>query len=160
MPYSTPSLFSINILQRQDWLIRDTAFMLSGIPLPELLGNAGMRLDCLQVLTGTPLNQGTEQYASLPIRPGRKNILRLHVRIERRSKGVVMTDAIMNWRRFLKRRNYSPNTVKNYLNIIRHFVIWVDVPLEDATHLTISYYIDRLMKNRAGSQDHKLPCEL
>jgi site-specific recombinase XerD len=48
----------------------------------------------------------------------------------------------------LKRRNYSPNTVKNYLNIIRHFVIWVDVPLEDATHLTISHYIDRLMRNR------------
>ncbi len=38
--------------------------------------------------------------------------------------------------------------MKNYLNIIRHFVIWVDVPLENATHLTISYYIDRLMKNR------------
>jgi len=38
--------------------------------------------------------------------------------------------------------------VKNYLNIIRHFVIWVDVPLEDATHLTISHYIDQLMRNR------------
>ena len=48
----------------------------------------------------------------------------------------------------MKRRNYSPNTVKNYLNIIKHFVIWVDVPLEDATHLTISHYIDRLMRNR------------
>ena len=48
----------------------------------------------------------------------------------------------------MKRRNYSPNTVKNYLNLIRHFVIWVDVPLEDATHLTISHYIDRLMRNR------------
>lgn len=48
----------------------------------------------------------------------------------------------------MKRRNYSPNTVKNYLNIIRHFVIWADVPLEDATHLTISHYIDHLMKNR------------
>jgi len=38
--------------------------------------------------------------------------------------------------------------VKNYLNIIRHFVIWADVPLEDATHLTISHYIDHLMRNR------------
>jgi site-specific recombinase XerD len=38
--------------------------------------------------------------------------------------------------------------VKNYLNLIRHFVIWVDVPLEDATYLTISHYIDRLMRKR------------
>ena len=48
----------------------------------------------------------------------------------------------------MKRRNCSPNTVKNYLNIIRHFVIWVDVPLEEATHLTISHYIDHLMRKR------------
>ena len=48
----------------------------------------------------------------------------------------------------MKRRNYSPNTVKNYLNSIRHFVLWVDVPLEDVTHLTISHYIDHLMRNR------------
>jgi len=48
----------------------------------------------------------------------------------------------------LKRRNCSPHTVKNYLSIIRHFVIWLDVLLEDATHLTISRYIDHLMRNR------------
>ena len=48
----------------------------------------------------------------------------------------------------MKRRNCSPNTVKNYLNIIKHFVIWVDVPVEDATHLTISLYIDHLMRKR------------
>jgi site-specific recombinase XerD len=59
-----------------------------------------------------------------------------------------MTDAIMNWRRFLKRRNCSPNTVKNYLNIIKHFVIWVDVPVEEVTHATVSRYIDYLMKKR------------
>jgi site-specific recombinase XerD len=54
----------------------------------------------------------------------------------------------MNWRRFLKRRNCSPNTVKNYLNIIKHFVIWVDVPVEEVTHATVSRYIDHLMKKR------------
>jgi len=48
----------------------------------------------------------------------------------------------------LKRRNCSPNTVKNYLNIIKHFVVWVDVPVEDAAHLTISHYIDHLMRKR------------
>jgi site-specific recombinase XerD len=59
-----------------------------------------------------------------------------------------MTDVIMNWRRFLKRRNCSPNTVKNYLNIIKHFVILLDVPVEDAAHTTISWYVDNLMRKR------------
>jgi site-specific recombinase XerD len=59
-----------------------------------------------------------------------------------------MTDAIMNWRRYLKRRNCSPNTVKNYLNIIKHFVVWVDVPVQDAAHTTISQYVDHLMRKR------------
>jgi site-specific recombinase XerD len=59
-----------------------------------------------------------------------------------------MTDAILNWKRFLKRRNCAPNTVKNYLNMIKHFVIWVDVPVEEVTHTTVSRYIDYLMKKR------------
>lgn len=48
----------------------------------------------------------------------------------------------------MKRRNCSPNTVKNYLNLIKHFVIWLEVPVEDATHSTISHYIDHLMRKR------------
>ncbi|MCG6536437.1 MAG: tyrosine-type recombinase/integrase [Syntrophales bacterium LBB04] len=48
----------------------------------------------------------------------------------------------------MKRRNCSPNTVKNYLNIIKHFVVWLDVPVEDATHATVSRYIDNLMRKR------------
>jgi site-specific recombinase XerD len=59
-----------------------------------------------------------------------------------------LTDAILNWRRFLKRRNCAPNTVKNYLNLIRHFVLWVDVPVEQVTPATVSGYIDHLMKKR------------
>lgn len=48
----------------------------------------------------------------------------------------------------MKRRNCAPNTVKNYLNLIRHFVLWVDVPVEQATPATVSGYIDHLMKKR------------
>jgi site-specific recombinase XerD len=54
----------------------------------------------------------------------------------------------MNWRRYLKRRNCSPNTVKNYLNAIKAFVIWLDVPVESVTHATVSHYIDHLMRKR------------
>jgi site-specific recombinase XerD len=59
-----------------------------------------------------------------------------------------MTNAIINWRRYLKRRNCSPNTVKNYLSAIRSFVIWLDVPVESATHAKVSQYIDELMRRR------------
>lgn len=48
----------------------------------------------------------------------------------------------------MKRRNCSPNTVKNYLNAIKHFVIWLDVPVEEATHAKVSRYIDYLMRKR------------
>ena len=48
----------------------------------------------------------------------------------------------------MKRRNCSPNTVKNYLNIIKHFVIWLDIPVEGVTHATVSRYIDFLMGKR------------
>lgn len=48
----------------------------------------------------------------------------------------------------MKRRNCSPQTVKNYLNMIKHFIIWVDVPVEDVTHVTVSRYIEHLMRKR------------
>ncbi len=59
-----------------------------------------------------------------------------------------MKEAIIRWRRYLKRRNCSPNTVKNYLSAIRSFVIWLDVPIECVTHAQVSYYIDELMRRR------------
>ena len=59
-----------------------------------------------------------------------------------------MTHVIINFRRHLKRRNYSSHTVKYYLNIIKQYVIWLDVPLEQATSEKIDVYIDRLHKKR------------
>ena len=46
-----------------------------------------------------------------------------------------MTHVIINFRRHLKRRNYSPHKVKYYLNIIKQYVIWLNVPLEQATFI-------------------------
>lgn len=54
----------------------------------------------------------------------------------------------MNWRRFLKRRNTSPNTVKNYLSTLKLFVVWVSVPIENVTPREVSGYIDYLMRRR------------
>jgi site-specific recombinase XerD len=59
-----------------------------------------------------------------------------------------MTHVIINFRRHLKRRNFSPHTVKYYLNIIKQYVIWLDVPLEQATCEKIDDYIDHLHRKR------------
>jgi len=59
-----------------------------------------------------------------------------------------MTHVIINFRRHLKRRNFSGHTVKYYLNIIKQYVIWLDVPLEQATFEKIDDYIDHLHRKR------------
>ena len=58
---------------------------------------------------------------------------------------MVITDSIVNFRRFLKRRNLSPHTIKNYLNSLRQFVLCLGVPIEQVTHKEVSAYIDHLM---------------
>ena len=55
-----------------------------------------------------------------------------------------MTNVIINFRRHLKRRNFSKHTVKYYLNIIKQYVIWLDVALEDATTEKVYLYIPKL----------------
>jgi len=45
----------------------------------------------------------------------------------------------------LKRRNCSQHTVKNYLNTLKHFAIWLDVAIEEVTHKKVLSYIDFLL---------------
>ena len=62
-----------------------------------------------------------------------------------------ITNAIINFRRYRKRRNYSAHTVKYYLSVIRQFVLWLDVPLEHAGVDKIEDYIDYLHQKRMQS---------
>lgn len=59
-----------------------------------------------------------------------------------------ITDSIVNYRRYLKRRNYSAHTVKNYMNRLKKFVLWVDVPLEQVNYEHVLLYIDWLIGKR------------
>ena len=59
-----------------------------------------------------------------------------------------LTNVIINFRRYLKRRNYSRYTVKNYLSVLREFVIWLDVPIEQLSPQKINAYIDYLHSKR------------
>ena len=59
-----------------------------------------------------------------------------------------ITNSIINYRRFLKRRNFSAHTVKNYINMLKQFVLWLDVPIETADRLQVLEYIDHLLDKR------------
>jgi site-specific recombinase XerD len=61
---------------------------------------------------------------------------------------MAITDSIIRYRRFLKRRNVSPNTVKHYLNSLKLFVLWLDEPIEKVTRRKIDEYIDDLLGKR------------
>ena len=58
------------------------------------------------------------------------------------------TNLIAGYRRFLKRRNYSAHTVKNYINILSHFSGWLQIPLEKVTTKETDAYMDHLLRNR------------
>ena len=57
-----------------------------------------------------------------------------------------ITNSIISFRRWLKRRNLSPNTIRSYLNNLKLFVIWLPVPLERANRDTINAYVEHLMQ--------------
>jgi site-specific recombinase XerD len=59
-----------------------------------------------------------------------------------------ITNAIINYRRFLKRKNCSKHTVRNYMNTLKQFVLWVDVPIEQVTHKKVLSFIDHLLDKR------------
>jgi site-specific recombinase XerD len=55
---------------------------------------------------------------------------------------------MVRYRRFLKRRNYSVHTVKNYLNILGQFSLWLKMPIEEVTYKEIGTYTDHLLRKR------------
>jgi site-specific recombinase XerD len=61
---------------------------------------------------------------------------------------MAITETIIHYRRFLKRRNYSLHTIRNYMYTLRQFILWVNVPIEKVTHKTMLAYIDHLIGRR------------
>jgi site-specific recombinase XerD len=71
---------------------------------------------------------------------------------------MAITDAIVQYRRFLKRRNCSIHTVKNYMHTLRQFILWVNVPIEQVIGKEILGYIDHLQTRRL--QPKTINCHL
>jgi len=61
---------------------------------------------------------------------------------------MAITDALIHYRRSLKRRNHSGCTVRNYMSTLKGFVLWLDTPIEHATHKNILSFIDHLLDKR------------
>lgn len=58
------------------------------------------------------------------------------------------TTELVQYRRALKRKNYSVHTVKNYANILDHFMRWLTIPLSKVTRKDIGVYVDLLLRKR------------
>jgi site-specific recombinase XerD len=59
-----------------------------------------------------------------------------------------LTDAIDRYRRFLKRRNSSIHTVRNYMNMLGNFSSWLQIPIEEVGIKETDAYIDYLLRRR------------
>ena len=57
-------------------------------------------------------------------------------------------ETIERYRRSLKRRNFSGHTVKNYMNRIAHFLLWLPVPLDKMTRSKMGAYVDHLLEKQ------------
>jgi site-specific recombinase XerD len=55
---------------------------------------------------------------------------------------------LIQYRRALKRRNYSIHTLKSYMNILDQFSRWLSVPLPEVSRKEIGLYVDHLLGKR------------
>ncbi len=69
-----------------------------------------------------------------------------------------ITDSIINFRRHLKRKNYSRCTVRDYMSTLKAFVLWVNVPIEEVNRGKVLSFIDHLL-NR-GLRPKSINCYL
>jgi site-specific recombinase XerD len=63
-----------------------------------------------------------------------------------------MTESILNYRQYLKRKNYSELTVKNYLHRLKLFFSWLPVTVEATSVRDVKNYIDYLLDKRLSAR--------
>ena len=67
-------------------------------------------------------------------------------------------ETIKRYQRSLKRKNFSAHTIKNYVNRIDQFVLWLRVPLDHVTRRDIGAYVDHLLGK--GLRPKTITCHL
>jgi len=63
-----------------------------------------------------------------------------------------LTESILRYRRYLKRRNLASHTVRNYLHRLKQFMVWAAVPVEAVVKQDVKDYIDVLLEKRLSAQ--------
>jgi site-specific recombinase XerD len=58
-----------------------------------------------------------------------------------------LTESILNYKRYLKRKNFSTQSTKSYLSRLEHYLVWLPVPVEIATKTHVKMYLDLLLEN-------------
>lgn len=59
-----------------------------------------------------------------------------------------ITNSIIYYRRFLKRRNYSSHTLRTYMSTLKQFILWLDVPVQTVSHKKLLSFIDYMRSKR------------
>ena len=109
--------------------------------------NAGLRLEVLQQLLGHLTIDITQRYARISD-VTREDAYFKAMELSKKETAMNITESILNYRRFLKRKNYSDLTVKNYLHRLKQFFSWVAIPVETTTVTEVKMYIDYLLEKR------------
>lgn len=63
-----------------------------------------------------------------------------------------LSTSILNYKRYLKRKNFSSQSVKSYLSRLKHYLVWLPVPVEVATDSHVKMYIDTLLENHLAAK--------
>lgn len=63
-----------------------------------------------------------------------------------------LTESILNYKRYLKRKNFSAQSVNSYLNKLKQFLTWLPVPVETATPVHVKHYLDTLLEKRMAAK--------
>ena len=63
-----------------------------------------------------------------------------------------LIESIPNYKKYLRRRNLSAHTIKNYLHRLQRFVVWVAIPVNEVNTDDIKRYIDILLDRALTAQ--------
>jgi site-specific recombinase XerD len=63
-----------------------------------------------------------------------------------------LIESIPSYRQYLRRKNLSAHTIRNYLHRIQLFVVWVAIPIETVGMENIKRYIDSLLEKGLVTQ--------
>ena len=71
---------------------------------------------------------------------------------------MTINESVIDFKRYLKRRNYSPHTIKNYLHVVKHFLMWIDVPVEEVGKEQVITYIEQQLGRKIAAKT--INCQL